>query len=92
MTEIRAAGSVGKTDPAAADVTQDADDNNSIKFKVKNFTSETNDNAVTTTTILNAILEDGVATRKAMMFLNRNVQALVDLLKDNNVREMERRY
>jgi hypothetical protein len=63
-TEKRAAGSVGQTDPAAAATeTLDRDDKNSTYSKVKNFTSETNN-------------DDDITTREEINYLHKSVANL----------------
>ena len=77
--------------PAAA--TADADVNNSTIFKVKNFTSETNDddnNNNAATALLNILIDENKSTQKSIAFLNRNIHESLVLLKDKKTKDRER--
>ena len=67
------------------------EDNNYKTFKVKNFTSETNDKNVATA-VLNILIDENKSTQKSIALLNRNIHELLVLLKDKNTQDRERRF
>ena len=77
--------------PTQAETETQNEVNNSTYSKVKNFTSETNDNA--TTALLNILIDENKSTQKSIALLNRNIhELLVFLLKDKKAKDRERRF
>jgi hypothetical protein len=64
------------------------DDNNSINFNVKNFTSARTYNI---DCIINEIEKEGQITRRSIALLNKNIHELIILLKDKKNKDREQK-